>query len=72
MHKELFMTNGEATDDSFPLKLPTVLREQNIEVNKHNSNLSKDSSYNKQVLNNVELIFYKNKIYVPQWIRRRR
>ena len=72
---KLFMTNGEATDDSFPLKLSTVLREQNIELNKRDSKLSKDledkdSGYNKQVLNDVEIIFYKNKIYVPQCLRR--
>ena len=59
---KLFMTNGKATDDSFPLKLSTVLREQNIEFKKHNSKLSKDledkdSGYNKQVLDDVELIF---------------
>ena len=69
------MTNGEATDDSFPLKVSTVLREQNIELNKRRSKLSKDledkySGYNKQVLEDVELIFYKNKIYVPQCLRR--
>ena len=49
-----FMTNVEPTDDSFPLKLSTVLREQNIKLNKCNSKLGKDledkdSSYNKQV-----------------------
>jgi hypothetical protein len=59
---KLFMTNGKATDDSFPFKLSTVLREQNTEFNKHNSKLSKDLEdkdfgYNKQVLDDVELIF---------------
>ena len=60
------LQNGEATDDSFPLKLSTVLREQNTELNKHNSKLSKDledkdSGYHKQALDNVEPIFYKAK-----------
>ena len=69
------MTNGEATNNSFPLKLSTILREQNIELNKRNSKLSKnlledkDFDYNKQVIDDVELIFYKNKIYVPQCLR---
>jgi hypothetical protein len=72
---KLFVTNGQATDDSFPLTLSTVLREQNKELNKQNSKLSKrledkESGYNKQVLDDVELIFYKNKIYVPQCLRR--
>ena len=63
--------NGEATDDSFLLKLSIVFREQNIELNKRNSKLSKDledkdSGYNKQVLDDVELIFYKNKNCVQQ------
>ena len=31
----------------------------------------KESGYNKQVLEDVELIFYKNKIYVPQHLCRR-
>ena len=72
---KLFMTNGEATNNSFPLKLSTILREQNIELNKRNSKLSKnlledkDFDYNKQVIDDVELIFYKNKIYVPQCLR---
>ena len=30
---KLFVTNGQATDDSFPLTLSTVLREQNKELN---------------------------------------
>ena len=69
------MTNGEVADDSFPLILSVVLREQNIDLNKHNSKLTKDledkdSGYNKQMLNDAELIFYKNKIYVPQCLRR--
>ena len=73
---KLFVTNETATDDSFPLTLSTVLREQDKELNKQNSKLSKhledkESGYNKQVLDDVELIFYKNKIYVPQCLRRR-
>ena len=32
---------------------------------------NKDSGYHKQVLDDVELIFYKNKIYIPQYLRRR-
>jgi hypothetical protein len=53
------------------LTLSTVLREQNKELNKQSSKLSKhledkESGYNKQVLDDVELIFYKNKIYVPK------
>ena len=46
------------------------------QLNKCNSKLSKDledkdSGYHKQVLNDVELIFYKSKIYVPQCLHRR-
>jgi hypothetical protein len=64
---KLFVTDGQATDDSFPLTLSTVLREQNKELNKQSSKLSKrsedkESGYNKQVLDDdVDLIFYKNK-----------
>jgi hypothetical protein len=60
---KLFVTNGQPTDDSFPLTLSTVLREQNKELSKQSSKLSKhledkESGYNKQVLDDVELIFY--------------
>jgi hypothetical protein len=74
---KLFVTNGQATDDSFPLTLSTVLREQNKELNKQSSKLSehledKESGYNKQVLDDVELIFYfKKKNCVPQCLCRR-
>jgi hypothetical protein len=38
---KMFVTNGTATDDSFPLTLSSVLREQNKELNKQSSKLSK-------------------------------
>jgi len=67
---EFFAFNAQAVDDGFPLALLTVQQEQNKELELKNSKLKtnlkdKESGYNKQDLNGIEIIFHKNKIYVP-------
>ena len=70
---ELFALDNET--ESFPLSLSLVHREQQKELNKRNSKLkpklANDDQYTQQELEDIKLIFYNNKIYVPQSLRRR-
>jgi len=74
---ELFNLNRDIPNDNgFPLEHSTVQRMQQNELNVRNSKLKalmKDdlSGYSKQDLNGIELIMYKNKIYVPKDLRGR-
>ena len=73
---ELFAIGGEEKiDNCFPLNLLIVQREQQKELNNIKSSLGtcisdRGSSYSKQELDDVEIIFYDSKIYVPQSLRR--
>ena len=73
--KELFAINATTTS-GFPLNLSLVQEEQNKELSQEGSKLKTNlediqSEFTKQELDNVEIIFYKNKIYVPKTLRRR-
>ena len=65
----------ENNKDCFPLNLIIVQIEQQKETRNINSNLStyisdRVSSYSMQELDNIEIICYDSKIYVPQSLRR--
>jgi hypothetical protein len=78
---EMFI-NNEANDllaendESFPLDLLQVREAQQEELNKNNSKLkqvlrTKNSGYVLNDLEGVELVFYKDRIYVPKALRER-
>ena len=63
-------------EEEFPLNLPLVRRRQNIELNQRNSKLKelvndKKSDYCVTTIDDVELVTYQGKIYVPPPLRRR-
>ena len=63
-------------DESFPLDLSLVRRTQQYELNKNKNNIKqllndKKSGYNVITLNDVELITFEGKIYVPLALRKR-
>ena len=64
----------EDDEDNFPLELSNVRRIQQQELNKNNSKLKqlvndKKSEYHIKTFEDVELVLYKDKIYVPQQLR---
>ena len=75
--KKLFAIVREESNEKFPpLNILIVQREQQKEPRNINSNLStyiydQGSGYSMQELDNVEIICYDSKIYVPQSMRRR-
>lgn len=80
LKNELFATNAannilDEDDERFPLELPLVQREQNKEL-KRNPKLQtalkdKQSGFTRKLLDNVDLIFYEERIYVPKRLRNR-
>ena len=63
-------------DEGFPLNLPAVQKAQQTELNKKNSKLKllindKKSGYNISTLDEIELVTYEDKIYVPKTLRKR-
>ena len=63
-------------DEGFPLNLPIVQQAQKEELNIRNSKLkqlvnNKKSGYKLNTLDEIELITYENKIYVPKSLRQR-
>ena len=66
----LFAINAQNPDESFQLRLSLVREEQQKELNKPNSTIKtnlEDTTYgyNKQDLDDINIIFYKNRIHVP-------
>ena len=63
-------------DDAFPLELSLVRKEQNKELKKRNSKLqlaikNKNLNYNITTLDEVEIVTFEDKIYVPVSLRKR-
>ena len=62
-------------DEGFPLNLPAVQKAQQTELNMKNSELKlvindKKPRYNISTLDDIELVTYKDKIYVPITLRK--
>ena len=74
---EMFYQEKEQSNDTgFPLELSEVQRIQNKELKQRNSKLKaevkdKNSRYNIQELEGLDIVMYENKIYVPEPLRGR-
>jgi hypothetical protein len=73
---ELFNIGRENNDNGFPLDLSDVQRIQNLELNIRNSKLKafiedSKSGYYYDFIEDMKLILYKGKIYVPESLRGR-
>ena len=81
LQNEMFLTQYESmvlddSDEGFPLELSKVRKTQQKELNKTNSSIKKlleekESGYHMKTLDNVELIMFKDRIYVPKKLRER-
>ena len=70
------MVRDENNEYYFPLYLLNFQREQKEDLRNRNYKLGtyildRGSGYCKQDIDNVKIIFYKSKIYVPQSLRKR-
>ena len=76
VNESFAIIRAENNEDCFLLNLLNVQREQQKELRNINSKLStyisdRGSGYSRQALNEVKIIFYYSKIYVPQTLHRR-
>ena len=81
LRNEVFLSEYESlvldeSNEGFPLDLSSVQKIQNKELNKRNSKLkdllnNKESGFKFKTLDNVKLVMFEDRIYVPQKLRQR-